>query len=103
MTLAGLLRRLLAVTPAPDPVPLEVPAELTVYGADWCGDCRRAKRHLDSAGVAYRWVDLTQDRGAKSMLSAAGLRAIPVIATAEGRVLMEPTNAELRRLVESLG
>ena len=102
MSLADLVRRLLAVTPAPDPVPLEVPGELTVYGADWCGDCRRAKRHLDSAGVAYRWVDLTQNRGAKGMLTAAGLRAIPVIATADGRVLMEPSNAELRALVESL-
>lgn len=102
MILSDWLRRLLAIAPAPDPVPLEVPGELTVYGADWCGDCRRAKRHLDAAGVSYRWVDLTQDRGAKRMLAAAGLRAIPVIATADGRVLMEPSNAELRGLVESL-
>ncbi len=36
------------------------------------------------------------------MLAAAGLRAIPVIATADGRVLMEPSDAELRALVESL-
>ncbi|MCJ7712698.1 MAG: glutathione S-transferase N-terminal domain-containing protein [Chloroflexi bacterium] len=89
--------------PAPDPVPLTIPEELTVYGADWCGDCRRAKRHLDAAGVAYRWVDLTRDRGSKAMLTAAGLRAIPVIATPDGRVLIEPSNAELRVLVESLG
>jgi len=102
VSLSDLLRRLLAVTPAPDPVPLAVPDELTVYGADWCGDCRRAKRHLDAAGVAYRWVDLTQDRAAKGMLAAAGLRAIPVIATVDGRILVEPSNAELRGLVESL-
>jgi len=102
VNLSDRLRRLFAVTPAPDPVPLEVPVELTVYGADWCGDCRRAKGHLDSAGVAYRWVDLTHDREAKAMLRAAGLRAIPVIATTDGRVLMEPSNAQLRRLVASL-
>ena len=102
MNLSDLLRRLLAVTPAPDPVPLAVPDELTVYGADWCGDCRRAKRHLDAAGVAYRWVDLTQDRAAKGMLAAAGLGAIPVIATVDGRILVEPSNVELRGLVESL-
>jgi hypothetical protein len=36
------------------------------------------------------------------MLRAAGLRAIPVIATTDGRVLVEPTNAQLRDLVGSL-
>lgn len=103
MSPSAFLRRLFTATPASDPVPLEPPDKLTVYGADWCGDCRRAKRHLDAAGVAYRWVDLTQDRGAKAMLAAAGLRAIPVIVTTDGRVLMEPSNLELRGLVDSLG
>lgn len=103
MSLSSVLRGLLTPAPAPDPIPLVVPEELTVYGADWCGDCRRAKRYLHAAGVAYRWVDLTRDRGSKAMVTAAGLRAIPVIATPDGRVLMEPSSAELRVLVESLG
>jgi mycoredoxin len=97
------LRRLMTPAPRPDPVPIDIPAELTMYGEDWCGDCRRAKRHLDTAGVAYRWVDLAVDRSSKDMLRAAGLRAIPVIATVDGRFLMEPSNAQLRDLVESLG
>jgi hypothetical protein len=29
-------------TAAPDPAALPVAATITVYGADWCGDCRRA-------------------------------------------------------------
>jgi mycoredoxin len=103
MSLPERIQRMFTPAPKPDPVPLEVPDELTMFGADWCGDCRRAKRHLHAAGVVYRWVDLTQDPGAKAMLAAAGLRAIPVIATADGRILMEPSNAELRALVESLG
>jgi len=103
MSLSSILRSLFAPRPAQDPVSLGIPDELTMYGADWCWDCRRAKRHLDGAGVAYRWVDLTQDRAAKQMLAAAGLRAIPVIATVDGRVLMEPSNAELGRLVASVG
>jgi thiol-disulfide isomerase/thioredoxin len=24
-----------------------------VYGADWCGDCRRTKRQLEDLGVAF--------------------------------------------------
>lgn len=102
MTVQELLRRALTQRPVPPLTPLPAPAELTVYGADWCGDCRRAKRHLDAAGVVYRWLDLTQDAGSMVMLAAAGLRAIPVIATQDGKVLVEPSNAELARLVESL-
>ncbi len=102
MSLSSVLRGLFTPAPASDPVPLGIPDELTVYGADWCGDCRRAKRHLDAAGVAYRWVDLTQDPVAKATLKAAGLRAIPVIATTDGRILMEPSNGELDVLVASL-
>jgi len=74
----------------------------TVYGADWCGDCRRAKRHRDGSGTSYRFVDLGKDPEAKRMLAAAGYRAIPVIATPDGRFLMEPSNTELNRLVQSL-
>ena len=81
---------------------MTIPTTLTVYGADWCGDCVRAKRWLDTAGIRYRWVDLTEDRAAKEMLSAAGLAAIPVIVAPDGRVLVEPTNAEIRGLVDTL-
>jgi glutaredoxin len=102
MSLSSILRDLFTPAPAPDPVPLGVPDQLTMYGADWCGDCRRAKRHLDAAGVAYRWVDLTQDPVTKATLKAAGLPAIPVIATTDGRILMEPSNRELDELVASL-
>ncbi|MEO6207007.1 MAG: glutaredoxin domain-containing protein [Candidatus Limnocylindrales bacterium] len=100
--ISDFVHRVLARRPSAAPTPLATPTDLTVYGADWCGDCLRAKRHLDAAGVAYRWIDLAQDRDAKEMLTAAGLRSIPVIATADGRILVEPSNAELRVLVESL-
>ena len=38
-------------------------AEITVYGAEWCPDCRRTKRALDAAGVAYAYRDLEAERG----------------------------------------
>lgn len=102
MKVVELVRRAVTPRPAPAPVPLQAPDELTVYGADWCGDCRRAKRHLDAAGVAYRWVDILQDQAAKQRLAAAGLRAIPVIATPDGRILVEPSNPALAELIASL-
>ena len=32
--------------------------EITIYGADWCGDCRRVKRYLVRNEIAYTWVDI---------------------------------------------
>ena len=29
-----------------------------MYGAAWCGDCRRSKALLDGRGVDYEYVDL---------------------------------------------
>ena len=31
---------------------------ITMYGADWCGDCRRAKAWFDERNIAYDYVDL---------------------------------------------
>lgn len=71
------------------------PSVLTVYGADWCGDCHRTRRYLDWAGVAYRYVDLGDDPAAQHLLDEAGLRAIPVVVTTGGVVLVEPSDDEL--------
>jgi glutaredoxin len=74
---------------------LPVPDVVTVYGADWCGDCRRAKRFLDATGTPYRYVDLELDGAAQQLVDDAGYRAIPVIVTPAGEILVEPSNDEL--------
>ena len=33
-------------------------AEIKVYGAPWCPDCRRAKKFLGEHRVAYDWIDI---------------------------------------------
>ena len=35
--------------------------KITVYGAPWCPDCRRAKQFLGEQRVAYNWADIDQD------------------------------------------
>ena len=77
------------------PPSLPTPDVLTVYGASWCGDCRNARRYLDSVGVDYRYVDLGADRAAQALLDDAGYRAIPVVVTTNGTVLIEPSEREL--------
>lgn len=74
---------------------LPIPHELTVYGATWCADCHRTRRYLDSVRVPYRYVNLETDPDAQAALDAAGYRAIPVIVTPAGTILVEPTDREL--------
>ena len=74
---------------------LPVPLVLTVYGAGWCPDCGRVRRHLDAQGVRYDYVDLGSDPIAQALLDGAGIRAIPVVTTPSGRILIEPSPSEL--------
>lgn len=74
---------------------LPIPSELTMYGGDWCADCRVARRHLTARGVPYDYVDLVSNPKAQALLDAAGIRAIPVVVTPGGRVLIEPSRSEL--------
>ena len=83
------------------PSDLPIPDQLTVYGADWCGDCHRTRRFLDGAGVAYRYVDLGVDFAAQAMLDDAGYRAIPVVLMVGGGVLVEPSDAELAAAIDA--
>ncbi len=72
-------------------------AELTVYGASWCTDCRRAKKFLGEQRVHYHWVDIEQDPDGQALVEKLndGKRIIPTILFTDGSILVEPSNAEL--------
>jgi thioredoxin reductase (NADPH) len=74
-------------------------AQVTVYGAYWCPDCRRSKKFLGEQFVPYRWVDIEQDKDGEAYVlrANAGKRIIPTIVFADGSFLVEPSNAELAR------
>jgi len=76
---------------------LNTTPEITIYGADWCPDCRRAKRILDERQAPYRWVDIDRDReGEKFVIQTnRGNRSVPTIVFGDGSILVEPSNAEL--------
>jgi mycoredoxin len=69
---------------------------ITVYGADWCGDCRRSKGYLDAHRVPYTYVDVDADAAAKEMIETlTGAKSIPVIIFEDGSYLIEPSNEAL--------
>ncbi|WP_394553252.1 glutaredoxin family protein [Agromyces sp. MMS24-JH15] len=72
------------------------PARITMYGAEWCGDCRRSKRLLDTRGVDYEYVDLmVVADGAERAKAISGRTNIPVVIFPDGVHFTEPTDAEL--------
>jgi thioredoxin reductase (NADPH) len=73
--------------------------QITVYGAPWCPDCKRAKRFLAEQRVAYDWVDIDQDAAGLQHVEELqkGGRSIPTIVFDGTDVLIEPTNEELAR------
>jgi len=77
---------------------------ITMYGADWCGDCRRAKAWFDERGIAYDYVDLVDDpeQTERVLERNGGVKKIPVIVFPDDSHLVEPTNAELAAHVDSL-
>lgn len=87
----------------PNPAALPSATTVTVYGALWCGDCRRTKRWLDRSGIEWTWIDRDADPAVRAMLADAGYLAIPVVVLPDGAVLVEPSDDELARAVEAAG
>ncbi|MGC8492770.1 MAG: FAD-dependent oxidoreductase [Syntrophobacteraceae bacterium] len=71
--------------------------DITVYGANWCPDCRRSKLFLGDHKIPYKWVDIEEDSAAQRFITDknGGSRIIPTIVFRDGSFLVEPTNAEL--------
>ena len=72
-------------------------APITIYGASWCPDCRRAKQFLASHRIAYDWIDLEEHPEKTADVEARndGKRIIPTIVFPDGSFLAEPSNDEL--------
>lgn len=72
-------------------------SDIKIYGAHWCGDCRRAEHFFDLHKVPYTWIDVDGDPAALGYVRELqnGGRSIPTIVFKDGSVLIEPSNAEL--------
>lgn len=73
------------------------PGPITMYGADWCGDCRRAKAYFADNGLAYEYIDVeaNPDEIDRILERNGGVKKIPLIVFADDSHLVEPDNAEL--------
>jgi glutaredoxin len=71
-------------------------SEVIVYGADWCGDCRRSEALLKALKVDYEKKDVEQSAEfTEEARNISGRTNIPVILFADGKHLVEPSDPEL--------
>ena len=79
-------------------------SQITMYGADWCGDCRRSKRLLEELGVDYDLIDIEKDSSQIEKVKEYnnGAQSIPVIVFSDGTHMTEPSDPDLRKKLEAL-
>jgi mycoredoxin len=79
-------------------------SKIVVYGAEWCGDCRRSKKFLDGNNVAYEYINVDEDAAAadKVVEINGGMKSIPVILFEDGTHLTEPSDNDLKAKLEAL-
>jgi glutaredoxin len=75
-----------------------------VYGADWCGDTQRTRRHLDSLGVPYQYINVEQDQQASAWVKQQndGKERKPTVKIG-AQVLAEPSDPELEQALRQEG
>lgn len=77
--------------------------KVTMYGAEWCGDCRRSKKFLDNNNVEYTYVDVEHDQvGQEKAIQISGKKSIPVISFSDGTFMVEPSDPDLKKKLEEL-
>ena len=80
-------------------------ADITMYGADWCGDCRRSKRLFEELDIQVNHIDVEEDESAAAKVQEinGGAKSIPVIVFSDGTHLTEPSDNDLKAKLTSLG
>lgn len=78
--------------------------QITMFGAEWCRDCRRTKAQLDGLGVPYRYVDLEAEPDAVEVArEISGRTQIPVVVYPDATHHVEPSNADVEAKLRELG
>jgi len=79
--------------------------QITMYSADWCGDCRRSKRLFEELNVEYTIIDVDADLSAAEKVKEinGGAQSIPVIVFSDGTHLTEPSDNDLKAKLVALG
>ncbi len=83
-------------------VAARMPGKIILYSADWCGWCKKAKRHLDGLGVNYEIRDIDIPENLNDLVAKTGQRGIPVLDVG-GRVVTGFSPGKYDKLIRQRG
>ena len=74
--------------------------QIKMYGADWCSDCINAKNFLNSRGVNFEYIIITDNPTAIAFLERVnkGKKTIPTLVV-NGEVYINPGISGLMKIV----
>ncbi len=76
---------------------------ISMYSANWCGDCVRTRAQLDQLGLEYEYLDVDANSEHKAhAISSSGRAKMPGVVFPDGTHLVEPTDAALQEKVRQL-
>ena len=75
---------------------------VTMYSTTWCGHCRRLKREMDEAGIAYVEVDLDEhpEPGGRIIEATGGYRTVPTLEIG-GRLFVNPSLEQVKQALSA--
>jgi mycoredoxin len=78
---------------------------VTMYSTQWCGYCHRLKSQLDREGIAYEVVDIEKDEDAAVVVMQVngGNQTVPTLVYADGSAQTNPSLAQVKAKIASLG
>lgn len=81
----------------------ETSSGITLFGAEWCSDCRRTKKQLDGLGIEYTYVDLVAEPNAVEVArEISGRIQIPVVLYPDATHQVEPSNLDVEAKLRAL-
>jgi len=80
-------------------------AAVTMYSTPWCGYCKRLKRQMDDAGIAFDEIDIEQVPEAAGIVERvnAGNQTVPTLVFADGTALTNPSLAQIADRLAAVG
>ena len=89
-------------TKRPGEKEVKLQEQIRLLGANWCPDCKRAKKFLVDQKIPFAYIDIESDPQAKFLVEEHndGKTIIPTIFFPDGDILVEPSNAELAKKLD---
>lgn len=78
---------------------------LTMYSTTWCGYCRRLKKQLQESGISYVEIDIEQDPASAEFVGSVnnGNHVVPTVKFADGSTATNPSLADVKKVLATLG